>query len=125
MLIEYRDGLLLTEISFHFNGRMKVIKNIVIDTGTSHILISQDEVDDIGIKVTLEDDIITSYGIGGKEHASVKVVQKVELGDYALKDIQLDFASFKYHNINRLLGLDILMNGKFNIDLDKLELLRM
>jgi hypothetical protein len=54
MLIVYRDGLLLTEISFHFNGRMKVIKNIVIDTGTSHTLISQDEVDDIGIKVTLE-----------------------------------------------------------------------
>jgi predicted aspartyl protease len=125
MLIEYRDGLLLTEISIHFDGRMKVIKNIVIDTGASHTLISQDEVDDIGIKVTLEDDIITSYGIGGKEHAFVKVVQLVELGDYALRDIQLDFTSFKYHNINGLLGLDILMNGKFNIDLDKLELLRM
>jgi predicted aspartyl protease len=117
--------LLLTEISIHFNGRMKVIKNIVIDTGASHTLISQDEVDDIGIKVTLEDDIITSYGIGGKEHAFVKVVQLVELGDYVLRDIQLDFTSFKYHNINGLLGLDILMNGKFNIDLDKLELLRM
>ncbi|WP_018883090.1 pepsin/retropepsin-like aspartic protease family protein [Paenibacillus massiliensis] len=39
----------------------------MIDTGASHTLISQDEVDDIGIQVGLEDEIVTSYGIGGKE----------------------------------------------------------
>lgn len=69
MEIEYRDGLLFTEITIQYNSQTKVIDNIVIDTGASHTLISQDEVDDIGIKVTLDDDIITSYGIGGKEHA--------------------------------------------------------
>jgi predicted aspartyl protease len=125
MQIKYREGLLFTEISIQFDGRTKVIDNIVIDTGASHTLISQDEVDDIGIRVTLEDDIITSYGIGGKEHAFVKAVQLVRVGDYTFRDIQLEFTSFKYHNINGLLGLDILMNGKFNIDLDKLELLRL
>lgn len=125
MRIEYRDGLLFTEIAIQFNGRKKVVNNIVIDTGASNTLISQDEVDDIGIKVTLEDDIITSYGIGGKEHAFVKTVQSVQVGDYILEDVQLDFTSFKYHNINGLLGLDILINGKFNIDLYNLELLRL
>lgn len=75
--------------------------------------------------MTYEDDIITSYGIGGKEYAFVKTVQSIELGEYELKDMQLDFTSFKYHNINGLLGLDILMNGKFNIDLYNLELLRL
>jgi predicted aspartyl protease len=124
MHIEYRDGLLFTEITIHFNGHMKVINNIVIDRGASHTLLSQDEVDDIGIKVTLEDDIITSYGIGGKEHAFVKTVQALKVGDFILKDIQLDFTSFKYLNINGLLGLDVLVNGKFNIDLDNFKLLR-
>ncbi|QGQ99355.1 aspartyl protease [Paenibacillus psychroresistens] len=124
MHIEYRDGLLFTAITIHFNGYTKVINNIVIDTGASHTLLSQDEVDDIGIKVTLEDDIITSYGIGGKEHAFSKTVQSIEIGDFILRDIQLDFTSFKYHNINGLLGLDILLNGKFNIDLNNLKLLR-
>lgn len=125
MQIEYRDGLLFTDITIQFNGSTKVINNIVIDTGASHTLISQDEVDDIGINVTLEDDIITSYGIGGKEHAFIKTVQSLKIGDYMLKDIQLDFTSFKHHNVNGLLGLDILMNGKFNIDLLNLELLRL
>lgn len=108
-----------------FNGQAKVIDNIVIDTGASHTLISQDEVDDIGIKVTLNDDIITSYGIGGKEHAFTKTVQLVEVGDCVFKDTQLEFTTFKYHDINGLLGLDLLMSGKFNINLDKLELLRL
>jgi predicted aspartyl protease len=123
MLIEYREGLLFTEISIRFKGKTKVISNIVIDTGASHTLISQDEVDDIGIRVTLEDEIVTSYGIGGKEHAFVKAVQLIKIGEYIVEDIQLEFTSFKYHNINGLLGLDILMAGKFNIDLDRLELL--
>lgn len=39
-----------------------------------------------------------------------------------IKDVDLDFTSFKYHNINGLLGLDILLKGKFNIDLLNLEL---
>lgn len=125
MQIEYRVGLLFTAITIHYNGYTKVINNIVIDTGASHTLLSQDEVDDIGIRVTLEDDIITSYGIGGKELAFAKTVQAIEIGDdFILRDIQLDFTSFKYHNINGLLGLDILLNGKFNIDLNNLKLLR-
>ncbi|GGH68136.1 hypothetical protein GCM10007362_01850 [Saccharibacillus endophyticus] len=40
MNIEYRDGLLFTEITVHFNKQQKVISNIVIDTGASHSLIS-------------------------------------------------------------------------------------
>jgi hypothetical protein len=53
----------------------------------------------------------------------VKTVELIEVGDFILKNVQLDFTSFKYHNINGLLGLDILMSGKFNIDLHNLELL--
>jgi predicted aspartyl protease len=125
MRIEYRYGLLFTEITIQFNGKKKVINYIVIDTGASHSLISQDEVDDIGIKVTLKDDIITSYGIGGKEHAFVKTVESVDVGGFMLEDVDLDFTFFKYHNINGLLGLDILIKGKFKIDLNNLELHRL
>ncbi|MFC9707289.1 retropepsin-like aspartic protease [Paenibacillus sp. NPDC056933] len=122
MNIEYREGLLFTELTILFNGKRKRINNIVIDTGASHTLISQGEVDDIGIKVGVEDEIITSYGIGGKEHAFSKRIEGIQVGDFVLKDIPIDFTSFKYHNINGLLGLDILKEGKFNIDLENFRL---
>lgn len=94
----------------------------MIDTGASHTLISQDEVDDIGIQVGIEDEIITSYGIGGKEHAFSKLIEGIQVGDFVLRDIPIDFTTFKYHNINGLLGLDILVEGKFNVDLENFRL---
>ncbi|QLG42021.1 retropepsin-like aspartic protease [Paenibacillus sp. FSL W7-1088] len=124
MNIEYRDGLLFTEITVHFNKQKKVISNIVIDTGASHSLISQDEVDEIGILVGMDDEIITSYGIGGKEHAFSKRIDGIQVGDFILKDVYIDFTSFKYHNINGLLGLDVLTEGEFDIDLKEFKLLR-
>ncbi|XOI97611.1 retropepsin-like aspartic protease [Paenibacillus polymyxa] len=96
----------------------------MIDTGASHSLISQDEVDEIGIQVRMDDEIITSYGIGGKKHSFSKRIEEIQVGDFILKDVYIDFTSFKYHNINGLLGLDILTEGEFAIDLKEFKLLR-
>lgn len=40
MIIEFRDGLLFTLIQISFRGNMKVIDNIVIDTGAAESIIS-------------------------------------------------------------------------------------
>ena len=122
MDIEYRDGLLFTSIEISFHGKTKNINNIVIDTGASDTLISQDCVDDIGIMVTNEDEIVMSYGIGGKEHAFVKKVDSIKIEELQLNNISLDFSSFKYNEINGLLGLDILLKKGFIIDLDELTM---
>ncbi|KKM12047.1 aspartyl protease [Clostridiales bacterium PH28_bin88] len=122
MNIEHRDGLLFTSIEVSYKGKSKTIENIVIDTGASQSLISQDCVDDIGIKVSGEDEIVSSYGIGGKEYAFIKRVDKVIVGEFAVENYSVDFTSFQYEDINGLLGLDILLNAGFIIDLKKLRM---
>ena len=122
MKFEYRNGLLFTTIMLSFEGRSKTINNIVIDTGASHTLISQDAVDDLGIRVRAGDEIYTSYGIGGEEHSYAKKVDFIQLAELRLENASIDFMSFPYVHINGLLGLDILIQGKFNIDLNTLEL---
>ncbi|MDU0332259.1 MULTISPECIES: retropepsin-like aspartic protease [Paenibacillus] len=122
MKFEYRDGLLFTTILLSYEGRSKTIDNIVIDTGASHTLISQDAVDDLGIRVQAGDEIYTSYGIGGKEHSYVKKVDSIQIAELKIENAFIDFMSFPYEHINGLLGLDILMEGKFKIDLNTLEL---
>jgi len=122
MNFEYRDGLLYTSINITFEGCSKTIENIVIDTGASHTLISQDAVDEIGIRVRAGDEIYTSYGIGGEEHSYVKKVDLIQVAELKLEQVPIDFMSFPYAHINGLLGLDILLRGKFNIDLNTLEL---
>ncbi len=122
MNIEYRDGLLFTSIEIFYKGKSKIIENIVIDTGASQSLISQDSVNSIGIKVSGEDEIVTSYGIGGKELAFVKIVDKVQVGDFSVENFALDFTSFQYEDIKGLLGLDILLNAGFVIDFKSLRM---
>lgn len=123
MNIEYRDGLVFTKLELTYNGRVKTIDNIVLDTGATKSLISQEVVNDIDIRVSKEDEIVMSYGIGGKEPAFIKQIDKIVVGDYIQKNVSLDFSRIDYEDINGLLGLDLLMKGKFIIDLDQMELI--
>jgi len=122
MILEYRDGLIFTEIEITHKEKTKIINNIVLDTGATKSLISQEIVEDIGIRVSKEDDIVMSYGIGGKEPAFVKKIDKIMLDKYTIDNISIDFSKIDYEDINGLLGLDILMEGNFIINLDQMEL---
>lgn len=122
MQIDLRDGLLFTTIEITYKEKTKVINNIVVDTGAAQSLLSQECVDDLGLRVSKEDEIITSYGIGGKEHAFVKKIENVKIGKFNLENYYMDFTSFQYEDINGLLGLDLLMEAGFVIDLKSLEI---
>lgn len=124
MKIKYKHGLLLVDMTLNYSGKSKQIKNMVLDTGAARTLISQDAVDDIGLEVGLDDRIVTYFGIGGKEYAFRKNIDSIQIGDYVIKNIEIDFNDFGYEDINGLLGLDLLMQAGFTIDLLHLEMNR-
>lgn len=118
MKLEHRNGLIFTTIEITHGG--KKIDNIVVDTGASHTVISQDCVEEIEIELTGEEEIVTCHGIGGEEHAFIKLVDSIKIGDIEFKNHKLDFTGHIYDDINGLLGLDILLDGNFIIDLKDL-----
>ena len=122
MKLEHRNGLLFTTIEIYYQGKTKQINNIVLDTGATKSLICQEIVDDIGIRVNKKDKIVMSYGIGGKAPAFIKNIDQINLGDYTFKNIKIDFSRIDYEDINGLLGLDLLIDGEFIIDLKRMEL---
>ncbi len=122
MKIKYKYGLLLVDISLTFKGKSIVIENMVVDTGAARTLISQNVVEEIGLGVDLEDRIVTYYGIGGKEHAFRKRVDKIQVGEFTVEEMELDFNDFGYDDINGLLGLDLLMKAGYIIDLSQLQM---
>lgn len=107
----------MADIILTFNGKSKLIENMVIDTGASRTLISQEAVEDIGLQVDLHDRIVTYFGIGGKEHAFRKQVDRIQISDFIIENVELDFNNFGYDDINGLLGLDLLMKARITIDL--------
>ncbi|AXF56878.1 retropepsin-like aspartic protease [Salicibibacter kimchii] len=124
MKIKHRYGLLLVDITLTFNGKSKVIQNMVVDTGAARTLISQDIVEDIGLHVDLQDRIVTYFGVGGKEYAFRKQIDQIQVSDFEVEKVEIDFNDFGYDDINGLLGLDLLMQAGFTIDLMHLEMER-
>lgn len=120
MNIFINNHLLHTTLTINHQGKTETIERLVIDTGAAHSLISSDAVFELGIYAT-NSEIITMYGIGGEDHAFRKVVDKISFGTYSSETVSLDFGFFDpSYGINGIIGLDILLPGKFVIDLDSM-----
>ena len=124
MHIEYIDDLLQTSIMIRYKGQSLTIDHLVIDTGAAHSLISSDIAAQIGIHFENGDKLIRSFGIGGDEYSFRKLINQVQLGDFIMDDIYIDFGVFHedINQINGLIGLDILKSGKMIIDLHQMEM---
>lgn len=124
MQIEYIHDLLQTSMTICYNGRSLTIDNLVVDTGAAHSLLSSDIVSEIGIKFENGDNLIRSFGIGGDEYTFQKRLDQIQIGDFILEGIPIDFGVFHddINYINGLIGLDILKNGNMVIDLHRMEM---
>ncbi|CAM3183876.1 aspartyl protease family protein [Filibacter tadaridae] len=124
MKLKLINHLLEVEMVISYKGKTKIVDKLVIDTGAAHTLISSDIVDEISIYFENGDPLVSSYGIGGEEYSFRKSVDFITLGTHEIQGMKLDFGNLDGWDINGLIGLDILMDGMFIIDLGKLELAR-
>ena len=123
MKLRYEHGLLFTDISIEYNGKIVIVNDVVLNTGAAHTIIDPDAAHEAGIKAEAGDKFITMYGIGGEHYAYRKNIDCIEIGDGKLNNISLDFGIIDEEGIiNGLLGLDVLMRLGIKINLDRLEL---
>ena len=121
MRIEYSGGLLLASLTITYRGQSKIIDRMAIDTGAAHTIIVSDVVDDIGIAFKIGDPINRSFGVGGTDYAFEKTVDSLEFGGVRMTSKPLDFGHIDW-DINGLIGLDVLILGRFVIDFDNMEI---
>jgi len=94
---------------------------MAVDTGAAHTIIVSDAVDEIGISFKTSDPINRSFGVGGTDYAFEKTVDSIELNGYRMSSKSLNFGQIDW-DINGLIGLDILIPGRFIINFDKMEI---
>lgn len=125
MKMEYRDGLIFTEVKVNFRGKTKIIENVVIDTGAAETIISPDAVSDLGIYAELNDKVNSFYGVGGSLHNFFsKNVDILGMDTFELKDVKLDFGIIDPGGeINGLIGLDLLIKVGAIIDLKNMNII--
>ncbi|WP_426334327.1 retroviral-like aspartic protease family protein [Paenibacillus silvae] len=97
------------------------IDDVIIDTGSSHTIISPDIIEEIGVTYETGDSIFEAYGIGGSIPFYTKIMDRIVIGTDSIENIEIDVGILpKDHK--GLLGLDILKQQQFIIDLNRLEL---
>ncbi|MGM1021413.1 MAG: retroviral-like aspartic protease family protein [Bacillota bacterium] len=121
MKINYDGQLITTSLAITFRGRALRIDDVIIDTGSSHTIISPDILEEIGVTYEIGDSIYEAYGIGGSIPFYTKIMDRIEIGTNSIQNIEIDVGILpKDHK--GLLGLDILKQQNFIIDLKTLEL---
>lgn len=119
MKIYKYDGLICTDISIKFNGKIKVLNNIVVDTGAVQSIINSLVVEDLDIVPRFLDELSTTIGIGGEMSFFSKLIDEVKIGNKAFKNIEMDFGEIDSKGeIKGLIGLDILENLRAIIDVE-------
>ena len=123
MRIDYRDGLLFVSLTLAYKGRFHTIDHVILDTGATQSLIDREAVAPLHLTTEDDDLIVIMLGIGGKEHAIRKQIDILQFVSYVVETPLIDFGNLEVHaGINGLLGADILIGGKFIIDLDNMTI---
>lgn len=113
------DGLICTDVEVTFEGKTKILKNVVIDTGAVQSIMNSLAVEEMGISPEFVDEISTTVGIGGAMNFFVRKVEGFKFGEVAIKDIELDFGEIDPKGeLMGLIGLDLLEKYRALIDVE-------
>lgn len=121
MNLFYDGQLVTTSLIVTLREKKINIDDVIVDTGSSYTVISPDILEAIGVKYENGDTIYEAYGIGGRVPFYTKNMDQIQIDSFAIKDFQIDVGMLPEEH-SALLGLDILKQYNFIIDLDKLEL---
>ncbi|WP_244943895.1 retropepsin-like aspartic protease [Siminovitchia fortis] len=93
MKLLYDGQLITTALFVSFRGKSLKIEDVIVDTGSSHTVISPDVLEYIGVCYENGDTIYEAYGIGGTVPFYTKTMDEVRIDTFTIKDFELDVQS--------------------------------
>lgn len=117
--LQYKKGLLYTSIELKYKEKSIIIDDVIIDTGASHTIIATEYLEEMGIPLLDDDELVKATGYGGMICYSVrKKIDEIRCENLVLKDFKLDFGVIDPNDrISGLIGIDFLIDAKSIIDL--------
>ncbi len=123
--LTFKHGLLYTDIALFHKGKEVVVKDVIVDTGASHSIISPIFLEELNTEYSLDDEIVNAFGLGGTMCSSLrKNMDKVTCGNININKFKVDFGEIDPNDrVNGLLGLDFLKGASVIIDVEEDKIL--
>jgi hypothetical protein len=117
MNIRLRHGLPYVSVSLSHLGKQALLKNTLIDTGSTGTVFSIDKVIPLGLQAEPDDPIREIRGVGGTEFVFIKQIDFLSFGDFIVNDFKIEIGAMNYgFDIDGIIGLDVLLQAKVIID---------
>lgn len=121
--LNYKDGLLYSEVTVGFRGKEIILNNVIVDTGSASCIFKIDSVMAIGLVPEPEDVLMNIRGVGGSEVVFSKTLDVLSLGEFSISNFQVQIGAMDYgFNIDGIIGNDFLIKTKSVIDLDSMRI---
>lgn len=86
-----KNGLLYTSVTLRHEGKLVIVKDVIVDTGAVHTIIAADYLETMDVGFSDDDELVKASGYGGTVCYSVrKKIDLIERGNISVKDIKLD-----------------------------------
>ena len=119
MQVYIYDMMICTDLTIAFNGKSKVLKNVVIDTGAAQSILNSACVEEVGIVPNTSDKILKTKGIGGEMKFFYRCVDEIKIDNNVFHNIEIDFGNIDPKGeIMGLIGLDLLNRLRAVIDVE-------
>ncbi|QZY54396.1 retropepsin-like aspartic protease [Crassaminicella profunda] len=123
MKIRMEDGLPLVEITIKYKDKEKILKNVLLDTGSSNTIFDTDAVEDIDLVIDpIKGKARRMYGVGGEsELCYEQTVSDLTIEEFILRDftVQLGITRENY-GFDAILGVDFMYKNGIMIDFKNL-----
>ncbi|MCL6443796.1 MAG: retropepsin-like domain-containing protein [Alicyclobacillus sp.] len=121
MMLKTINGILIVSIAITHKENTKILEDMIVDTGSAHTWVNLEAIEnDLDVAPENCDQIVTAFGIGGRDIANCKRIDRMTFGTFHAKDFHVDFGRLD-DGISSLIGLDLLMAGNCVLDLSKPE----
>ena len=117
------DGLIYTTVTLSHKNRTIILKNALLDTGSSSTVISSEIANKLGLRPEPTDIINSVQGVGGSETVIEKVIDSIVIDMSTVKKFHIQIGAMDYGIIlEAIIGLDLLTAFRSVIDLEKYRL---
>jgi hypothetical protein len=121
--IQIVNGLPFVAVTLHAGGQILTLEHVLLDTGSHSTVFKTLDLEKLGIRLLLTDQLRYLRGIGGLEAVVEKTIDAVEVGSLVVAPFTVEMGAVNYGtSLDGILGLDFLLRTQAIIDLNQLQL---